>query len=147
MKLTRFTDLGLRVLMYLAGAADESAVTASELATMFEVPRNHLLKVVHRLGILGWIETQRGRGGGVRLAAPARRLRLGHVVRTLEEAGALVDCDRPPCPLRRACLLQGALDDAQAAFYASLDRHTLLEVRGTPTAATLIRLGRSRRAA
>src|SRR4051794_4907145 len=86
MQLTRFTDLGLRVLMYLTQPERVDAVTNAEIADQFAVPHNHVIKVVHKLGKLGWIRTQRGRGGGIVLGVSAATLRLGDVLRGLEQA-------------------------------------------------------------
>jgi Rrf2 family nitric oxide-sensitive transcriptional repressor len=146
-QLTRFSDLGLRVLMYLNEQDRIEPVTSAEIATQFQVPHNHIIKVVHKLGQLGWIETQRGRHGGLRLAADATRLTLGQVVRTLEGAISVVDCNEPPCVLRHGCSLKGVLDDALEAFYQTLDKHTLADLYKQRTRATLLTLHRKHAAA
>jgi Rrf2 family transcriptional regulator, nitric oxide-sensitive transcriptional repressor len=142
MQLTRFADLGLRVLMYLTHERPDAPVTNAEIASQFQVPHNHVIKVVHKLGKLGWVDTQRGRGGGLRLAVPAESLRLGDVLRGLEPTPSLVDCDDPPCVLRQRCSLKGALDDALDAFYANLNQHTLAELCRNRTANVLLTLHR-----
>jgi len=142
MQLTRFADLGLRVLMYLTQERTQVPVTNAEIASQFQVPHNHVIKVVHKLGKLGWVETQRGRGGGLRLAVPAESLRLGEVLRALEPTHSLVDCETPPCVLRQRCAVKGALDQALAAFYASLNEHTLAELCRSRTANLLVTLHR-----
>jgi Rrf2 family nitric oxide-sensitive transcriptional repressor len=146
-QLTRFSDLGLRVLLYLNQQDLVEPVTSGEIATQFQVPHNHIIKVVHKLGQLGWVETQRGRHGGLRLSSAAPLLTLGTVVRTLEGARSLVDCDDPPCVLRQGCSLKGVLDDALEAFYQTLDRHTLADLYKQRTRSTLIALRRSHAAA
>jgi Rrf2 family nitric oxide-sensitive transcriptional repressor len=142
MQLTRFADLGLRVLMYLTHERAGSPVTNAEIASQFQVPHNHVIKVVHKLGKLGWVETQRGRGGGLRLAVPAENLRLGEVLQGLEPTRSVVDCDVPPCVLRQRCSLKGALDQALAAFYATLNEYTLAELCRSRTANVLVSLHR-----
>jgi Rrf2 family nitric oxide-sensitive transcriptional repressor len=142
MQLTRFADLGLRVLMYLTHEGRELPVTNAEIASQFQVPHNHVIKVVNKLGKLGWVETQRGRGGGLRLAVPADSLRLGDVLSGLEPTHSLVDCDTPPCVLRQRCSVKSALDQALAAFYASLNEHTLSELCRSRTANVLVSLHR-----
>lgn len=136
MQLTRFSDLGLRVLMYLSHADREELVTIAEIATQFQIPHNHLIKVVNRLGKLGWILAARGRNGGLRLARPADTIRLGTVLREMEETTQLVDCDAPLCALSGHCLLKGALNAGLEAFYAKMDEYTLADVckNGTGTA-------------
>ena len=146
MQLTRFTDLGLRVLMYLAHHEGDEPATSAEIAAAFQVPYNHIIKVVHRLSTLGWVHTQRGRGGGMRLAVDPGALRLGDVLRTLEDGRSLVDCAEPPCVLRRGCLLKGALDEALSSFYDGLNRKTVADVCGPPTGRALVRLQRTTRA-
>ncbi|MFO1379551.1 MAG: Rrf2 family transcriptional regulator [Chitinivorax sp.] len=142
MQLTRFTDLGLRVLMYLTHRDREQSVTIAEIASQFSVPHNHLIKVVNRLGKLGWIVATRGRTGGLRLALDPSALPLGQVLRELEGQADLVDCATPPCALRNGCRLKAALDGALDAFYQALDRTTLADVVGTPTGETIIRMHR-----
>ena len=141
MQLTRFADLGLRVLMYLTHERPEP-VTNAEIASQFQVPQNHVIKVVHKLGKLGWVETTRGRGGGLRLAVPATSLRLGEVLLQLEPKRSLVDCDSPPCVLRQRCSVKSALDEALVAFYAKLNEFTLAELCRNRTATALLTLHR-----
>src|SRR5262245_8400365 len=93
MRLTAFTDFGLRVLMRLAGEPDR-AFTTAEIADEFAISRNHLTKVVRELSVAGYIETRRGAAGGFRLARPARHITLGKVVRDLERDQPLVECFR-----------------------------------------------------
>lgn len=142
MQLTRFTDLGLRVLMYLTQHERLEPVTNAELASQFQVPHNHVIKVVHRLGKLGWVDTQRGRNGGLRLAAGAETLRLGTILRTLEGTPELVDCDEPPCVLKGRCLVKSALNAGLASFYAKLDEYSLADVAESRTGAALVTLHR-----
>lgn len=142
MQLTRFTDLGLRLLMYLgsAEAGHDPPVTIGEVAVRFGVSHHHLVKVAHLLAQTGWVTATRGKGGGLRLARPAGEIRVGAVVRELEGVQALIDCAQPPCTLRGACRLKGALDDAQQAFFAALDAYTLADVVAGTSAAGLARL-------
>lgn len=139
MQITRFTDLGLRVLMYLA-ARPEAMATIPEIARQFDISRNHLVKVVHRLGQLQLIATTRGKGGGMALARAPGEYRLGDVLRQLEDNPTLIDCASPPCVIRPGCQLKAALDDALQAFFSRLDQYTLEDVLRPPTGASLITL-------
>ena len=139
MQITRFTDLGLRVLMYLA-ARPEAMATIPEIAQQFDISRNHLVKVVHRLGQLQLIATTRGKGGGMALARAPGEYRLGDVLRELEDNPTLIDCASPPCVIRPGCQLKAALDDALQAFFSRLDQYTLEDVLRPPTGASLITL-------
>ncbi|SCK07617.1 Rrf2 family transcriptional regulator [Vogesella sp. LIG4] len=141
MQLTHFTDLGLRVLMYLSEPRD-TPVTIGEIAEQFSASRNHLVKVVHFMAQQGWLATSRGKGGGLALARAASQYRLGEVIRTLEDIGDLIDCAEPPCFLRGRCRLKGVLDEALRAFFAVLDRYTLADVVASPTAEALVVLHR-----
>ena len=144
MQLTQFTDLGLRVLMYLSYQQREQPVTIAEIADRFAISRNHLMKVVHAMAQQGWLATTRGKGGGLALAMPADQYRLGQVIRQLEQITVLIDCAEPPCALRGQCRLKGVLDEALAAFFTVLDRYTLADVVAQPTGqaiAILHRLG------
>jgi Rrf2 family nitric oxide-sensitive transcriptional repressor len=142
MQLTRFTDLGLRILMYLTQEQREDSVTNQEIASQFQVPHNHVIKVVNKLGKLGWVATQRGRHGGLRLGIDPTELRLGQVLRELERSTQLVDCHTPPCVLRQHCSLKGVLDRALESFYRELDQHTLADLCKSRTGQALVTLHR-----
>jgi Rrf2 family transcriptional regulator, nitric oxide-sensitive transcriptional repressor len=129
MRLTAFTDFGLRALMRLAGEPDRSFST-NEIATEFGISRNHLTKVVRDLADGGFVATQRGAGGGFRLARPAQSITVGAVVRALEQRHALVECFRADggyCVLRAQCRLKARLAAAREAFMRELDATTLAE--------------------
>lgn len=134
MQLTHYTDYGLRVLMFLALQADDRLITITEISEHFTIPRNHLVKIVQRLGQLGYIQTVRGKGGGMRLGRPAEEIGVGSVVRDLESTLDIVDCSKPPCPLNGGCALKGILDEAQQAFLHSLDAYTLADLTPRPRA-------------
>ncbi|WP_080962044.1 Rrf2 family transcriptional regulator [Chromobacterium subtsugae] len=142
MQLTRFTDLGLRVLMYLTGLEPGQLATIPEIAERFVISRNHLVKVVHFMAQQGWLATSRGKGGGLALAKPPEHYRLGEVVRTLEGLSQLIDCAEPPCTLFGGCRLKGALDAALQAFFQTLDGYTLRDIIASPTGEAIIRMHR-----
>ena len=144
MQLTRFSDLGLRVLMYLTQIDGSRPVTISEIAAQFDVSRHHLVKVVHFMAQQGWLQTTRGKGGGLSLARPPQAYKLGELVQGLEGTAPLIDCAQPPCALKGACAFKGLLDEAQAAFYQALDRHTLADAVSPPTNQVIIRMMRRR---
>ncbi|GBE11314.1 HTH-type transcriptional repressor NsrR [bacterium BMS3Bbin12] len=131
MRLTRYTDYALRVLMYLGGRPGRTG-TISEIAERYRISRNHLLKVVHGLAHTGYLITRRGKGGGLQLARPAAQINLGEVVRRMEGSLAVVECmgeDHPAnCLLDPCCALKGAVADARAAFLTALDRYTLADL-------------------
>lgn len=145
MQLTRFTDLGLRVLMYLCDAEPAQAITIAEVTERFDVSHNHLTKVVQFMGQQGWLLNVRGKGGGMRLAHPPEHYPLGHLVRTLERTNELIDCAEPPCALRGRCTLKGLLSQGEEAFYAALDEHTLADALKGKTQVALIKLHRAPR--
>lgn len=129
MRLTAFTDFGLRALMRMAGEPART-FTAEEIAREFAISRNHLTKVVRDLAGAGFVETQRGAGGGMRLARPAEAITLGQVVRALEERHAMVECfraDGGACVLTPQCRLKGRLAAAREAFLGELDATSLAE--------------------
>lgn len=130
MRLSLHADYALRALIYLATTPDE-ATTAGAIAGAYGISKNHLVKVLQRLRDLGFVETVRGRGGGVRLAQAPDAIRLGAVVRQTEDLGELVECfnlETNTCPLATVCLLQRRLDEALRAYVEVLDRYTLADV-------------------
>ena len=130
MRLTSFTDYGLRMLMRMAGTPDRAFSTA-ELSAEFGLSRNHLAKIMQRLAQAGFVETRRGGGGGAVLARPAATIRLGSVIRLLEDGQPLVDCfDRhgAGCSLDGRCRLKARLRSAEAAFLDDLDRSSLADI-------------------
>lgn len=138
MRLTTFTDLGLRIVMRLAVLDDTETVTTSQLTGQLNVSYNHAVKVVAALQRAGVVQTQRGRAGGLRLADGARQFSVGALVRELEGPGEVVECEgTSPCPLRAGCALRSALRRAQEAFLAVLDPLTIGDVT-TPTARALL---------
>jgi len=143
MQLTHFTDLGLRVLMYLSHKDRQEPVTISEIASKFSISRNHLVKVVHFLSKKNWIITTRGKGGGMALARDVKTYRLGSIVRELEGGDTLIDCAAPPCVLRGNCQLKSVLDRAMSVFYSALDEYTLEDAVGGKTHEAIIMLHRS----
>ncbi|MFC5147029.1 RrF2 family transcriptional regulator [Streptomyces aureoversilis] len=141
MRLTKSTDIALRIAMRLAVTGDDSPTTR-EVAEAVGVPYTHAAKVVSRMQHLGVVEARRGRGGGLTLTTAGRTGSVGRLVRELEGTGDVVGCeDDPPCPLRAACRLRGALRNAQEAFYAALDPLTVEELTGPPTGPVLLSLG------
>jgi len=125
MRLTRYTDYAIRVLLYL-GAQPERVCSISEIARAYGISQNHLMKVAHDLGKAGYVEGVRGRSGGIRLAKSADQINVGDVVRRTEEGFELVECGT--CVIAPACGLTGVLDEALAAFMAVLDRYTLADL-------------------
>ncbi|ONG56088.1 Rrf2 family transcriptional regulator [Pseudoroseomonas deserti] len=145
MRLTLHTDYALRTLIYL-GLRQERRVSIREIAEAHRISENHLVKVVHNLGRGGFIETTRGKGGGLRLARPPEAINVGAVVRFTEEDMALVACFQDPatgggCALIHACRLQGLLGEALAAFLAVLDGQSLADLLRPNRAAMAARLG------
>lgn len=135
MRLTDYTDYALRVLLFLA-VRDEGLTTIQDISEAYGISKNHLMKVVQRLGELGWIETVRGRNGGLRLNARSLGLTIGEVVRGTESDFALVGCfpregaEVRHCVIEPQCRLKHVFEAARGAFLAELDRHTLGELAG-----------------
>jgi Rrf2 family transcriptional regulator, nitric oxide-sensitive transcriptional repressor len=130
MRLTSMTDYAMRLLMYVAQRPGRLC-TIAEVAAAYGISEAHLMKITHQLGQAGFIETVRGKGGGMRLAAPPEGINLGAVVRAMEADLALVECFDSTgnrCALTGHCRLATILDDALAAFLAHLDAHTLADL-------------------
>jgi Rrf2 family nitric oxide-sensitive transcriptional repressor len=140
MQLTQFSDYSLRLLLYLA-THDGQVVTLQEVSRAYGVSQHHLVKITARLVEQGLVTSVRGRSGGLRLKRSPHDINIGAVVRATEPHFDLVECfdaQRNTCPIDRACGLKGVLYDAQHAFLAVLDRHTLADF--LPRAPALLRL-------
>lgn len=130
MQLTLHTDYSLRTLIYVALKPEGELSTVSEVAEVFNIPRNHLVKVVHRLGQEGFLQTVRGKNGGIALARHASQINIGEVVRRMEPTMDPVDCHKPleRCRLLPGCRLKQALLEASKAFLSVLDGYTLADL-------------------
>ena len=127
MRLNVQTDYALRMLMQLA-VNEDNLVTIAEVAARYKISKNHLMKVAQALTNNGYVESIRGRSGGLRLALPADEINLGDIVRTMEADLALVEClqsSDSPCIITPSCRLKGVLKEAMNAFLDVLDQYTI----------------------
>ena len=126
--------------MYLSQEVNGSVVTIHEISQQFNVPRNHLIKVVTRLNKLNWISTTRGRTGGLKLGANASELKLGNILKELESKTTLINCDAPPCALNGRCNLKAILDHGLNKFYEEMNNYTLQDIVDKKTQLAVIEL-------
>src|SRR5665213_684612 len=135
MRLTFYTDYSLRLLMYSALKGND-LVTIKEVSDVYGISKNHLMKVAFKLGRAGFLETVRGRNGGLRLARKPEQIGLGEVVRVTEEDFTIVECfdsATNSCAITRPCRLRGILRKALDAYFAVLDEFTLADLtQGNP---------------
>ena len=129
MRLTLHTDFALRVLIQV-GLNEGRLTTINEIAESFDISKQHLMKVVNDLGQKGYLDTVRGRNGGIRLMREPHDINVGQVVRDTEDRLDVIGClqSRSYCRIERACVLRGLLHDATEAFLAVLDGHTLADL-------------------
>jgi|TARA_R110002072_G_scaffold11431_18_gene51697 Rrf2 family nitric oxide-sensitive transcriptional repressor len=131
MRLTGFSDYTLRVLIYL-GLNPDRLITIDEIATAYDISRNHLMKIVHHQAKRGTIVTVRGKGGGMRLGLTPEQINVGRLVRETEQNMALVECFNPArsgcCKIESVCVLRGALNRATEAFYDVLEQYCLADL-------------------
>ncbi len=127
MQLKRFTDLGLRVLVFLADKTDRPTALI-DIADALQWNKNQLIKVERFMVKAGWVTAVRGRTGGLLLVKAPSEYRLGDLVKTLEGGEHLVNCFKPVCPFAGACGVKTAIDEAQQAFFNDLNRRTLADV-------------------
>jgi len=129
MHITRYTDYSLRVLIYLS-AQTGRLVTIQEIAGSYGISKNHLMKVVHQLNRKGYIETVRGKKGGMRLHMAPADINIGVLIRETEQDLSLVECFSPgnTCTITPVCGLRTIFSEALDAFFEVLDRYTLADV-------------------
>lgn len=136
MRLTDYTDYSLRTLIYVAVHPGE-LVTIQQIADAFSIPKNHLIKIVQKLGQEGFLRTVRGRSGGLSLGRPATEINIGNVIRTTEPDFGLVECfheDHNRCVITRVCGLRNVLAAALQAYFKVLDGYTLHDLVAEPAA-------------
>lgn len=129
MQLTLYTDYSLRVLIYLSRMPNEMA-TITQIAEFYNISRNHLVKVVHKLAQLGFVQSIRGKKGGIKLAYPPNKIIIGDVVRKTEPGFFLVECFNEVennCAITGICRLKGILSEGMQAFLTVLDNYTLAD--------------------
>lgn len=127
MQLTQFSDYAMRVVLYL-GCRPDRLISVDEISRAYGISRHHLVRVVQSLTELGLVTSQRGRGGGMRLAKEPSEINVGWLIRQTEPHLNLVECFDPEtntCPIAPACGLKGALERARRAFLEVLDEYTL----------------------
>lgn len=130
MNLTLQTDYAFRAMMFLA-VKEPGLATIQEISKHYNISRGHLMVIVNKLGNLGYLDTVRGRGGGIRLLRPANEIRLGEVVLAMEPHFHLVECFNPQadqCLISAPCRLRGVLDEALTAWFAVLNEYTLADL-------------------
>jgi len=129
MKLSRYTDYALRVLIHLA-AHENELDSIGRIASAYAISKDHLMKVVQDLAKAGFVETVRGRNGGLRLGRPAVEINVGALVRHTEAGFDLVECDG--CVIAPACGLPRVLAEATRAFLTTLDRYSIGDLAARP---------------
>jgi Rrf2 family nitric oxide-sensitive transcriptional repressor len=130
MQLTSYTDYSLRALLFIAKEPDR-LVTVSEISDHYGVSRNHMVKVIHNLGMLGFIKTVRGKSGGVRLALAPEDIKISDVVKQTEPHLNIQECfnkETNTCPLIDDCRLMGVLYKARSSFMSVLEQYTLADM-------------------
>jgi Rrf2 family nitric oxide-sensitive transcriptional repressor len=135
MQLTQYTDYSLRVLIYLSVNLDRK-ITIKEISTSFKISKNHLVKVVHKLSTLGYLETAPGVKGGITLAKPANKINLGDVIQKMEPSFHIAECFNPngTCIISPVCELQSILGVALKAFLQTVGKYTLADITKKPNA-------------
>ncbi len=132
MKLTRYTDYSLRLLMYVALNPDK-LVTIKEVAEKFSIPQNHLMKIARTLGQHKYIDAIRGKGGGLRLARPPEAINLRDLVWDMEPSLEIFDCQKPQCPIAGDCVFKKAMMEARSGFFAALETYNLAQLVANKT--------------
>lgn len=129
MRLTTFSDYSIRVIMYL-GIQHGELVKISDIANAYDISENHLTKVVHQLAQKKYIETVRGKGGGLRLVRDPKTINIGEMIRDSEGDAGFLPClvSEGECCIQSTCKLMGILREAQVALYAVLDKYTLADL-------------------
>lgn len=134
MRLTMYTDYSLRTLLYLSLTDNKKLTTIQEISDAYHISKNHLMKVTHQLGKMGYIETVQGRNGGIRLKVKPEELNIGEIARQTEDDFHLVECfsNNNQCVITPACQLRHVLHEALVAFIQVLDQYTIADIIAQP---------------
>ena len=141
MQITRYTDYSLRVLIYLA-INKQQLTTINDIATSYNISKNHLMKIVQQLNQQGYVLATRGKNGGIKLNREPKDLNIGRLVRVIEDKNKLIECfgvDNQ-CVITPSCQLKNIFAEAQENFFKTLDAYTLQDLIGEPQQAALINL-------
>lgn len=131
MKLTQYADYSMRVLILLATRNSDELMNIKEIADIYSISKNHLMKVIYKLGKLGYVETIRGRNGGIRLGMPPEQINVGEVIRKTEDDFNIVSCfdpDNNSCIISPICGLKHVLNKALISYLEVLDQYTLQDI-------------------
>ncbi|MRI32895.1 BadM/Rrf2 family transcriptional regulator [Endozoicomonas sp. OPT23] len=128
MKLTKHTDYALRILIYSSLQPKERLLSIQEVTDVYELSRNHVMKIVQKLGQEGYLTTIRGKGGGFHLGRKPEDINLGELISKLEPSMKLVNCKEPVCRISPACRLQSVLSEAMSSFQEVLNSYTLADL-------------------
>lgn len=127
MQLSSFTDYGIRVLIYLSALKEDELTNITTVSEHYNISRNHLVKVVHKLGQLGYVETIQGKHGGIKLKRSPELINVGLVIRALEPL-EILNCSISFCHISPACRLKKYLVDAKEAFLKELEKYTIYDL-------------------
>lgn len=136
MKLTKHTDYAFRVLIYLAGMQEEKT-TIQAITNAFDISKTHLMKVVNELANKGWVDSIRGKNGGIRLGMPASDINLKDVLLHMEKTLEPINCEEPMCHIKGVCQLKPILIQAQQQYLDYLGGYTLEDIVGDSTVAKI----------
>lgn len=130
MRLTKMTDYSLRLLMYVASKSPSELCSIAEVSKVQRLSEAHLMKITHQLSLAGWLETVRGKGGGIRLGKPANKIKIGDVVMSIESDFYIVECfsGSVDCKFSKNCKLAGVIDGALEGFIKHLNKYTLADI-------------------
>ncbi|MGH1426946.1 MAG: RrF2 family transcriptional regulator [Arenicella sp.] len=134
MQLTKHTDYAFRVLIYLAGAqkSNKERSTILEISKKFDISKTHVMKIVNELANAGWVQSTRGKNGGIALGAPTKSINLKDVVVKMENTLNPIKCSEPMCLIKGICRLKPILNDAQSEFLNHLAKYTLSDLIDQP---------------
>ncbi|UPM55199.1 RrF2 family transcriptional regulator [Gottfriedia acidiceleris] len=130
MRLTTYSDYSLRVLIFLSSEPSEKLVNIKDIAEAYDISKNHLMKIIYNLGKMGYIETIRGRNGGIRLAKLPSEINIGEIIRKTEEDFNIVECFEHgnTCVITPVCSLKHIFNNALEQFLQVLDQYTLDDI-------------------
>ena len=130
MTLSKFSDYAFRILILLGNNPDMT-FTVDSISDTLGLSNHHIKKIVYKLATEGYIDSSKGRNGGLRLGMNPADINLGELLKITEDNLNIVECfskDGCTCNISSSCKLKGLIGVALNSFMNVFHQYTLADV-------------------